>query len=208
MTTPDIRAALERLVELDGTSITMRSKQSSLAWSDAIAAVRAALAQPEGEGPSDADFYDLAKIFNGDPVPAMREALKLWGRPATPPAPEVGVGDVRELAGRLGWIAAQLGDIGWSDDSASVACAATLLQQQQHLLKLAGAELDRLVEQQAAPAPAVVPVAWCRSDEFANSMERGGSFNGWKDPGAGANKCDMQLYAIPLTAPQAGEEEA
>ena len=49
--------------------------------------------------------------------------------------------------------------------------------------------------------PAPVPVAWCRSDEFANSMNRGGSFNGWKDPGAGANKCDMQLYAIPLPAP-------
>jgi len=52
-------------------------------------------------------------------------------------------------------------------------------------------------EAQAVP----VPVAWCRSDEFANSMNRGGSFNGWKDPGAGANKCDMQLYAIPLPAP-------
>jgi hypothetical protein len=52
------------------------------------------------------------------------------------------------------------------------------------------------------------PVAWCRSDEFANSMNRGGSFSGWKDPGAGANKCDMQLYAIPLPAPQAGEVEA
>jgi hypothetical protein len=62
-----------------------------------------------------------------------------------------------------------------------------------------------LLSQLSAPAPAVVPVAWCRSDEFANSMNRGGSFNGWKDPGAGANKCDMQLYAIPM--PQAGEGE-
>jgi len=52
------------------------------------------------------------------------------------------------------------------------------------------------------------PVAWCLSDEFENAMKRGGSFNGWKDPGAGANKCDMQLYAIPLPAPQAGEVEA
>jgi hypothetical protein len=58
----------------------------------------------------------------------------------------------------------------------------------------------------AVPVP--VPVAWCRSDEFANSMNRGGSFNGWKDPGAGPNKCDMQLYAIPLPAPQAGDVEA
>jgi hypothetical protein len=53
-----------------------------------------------------------------------------------------------------------------------------------------------------------VAVAWCRSDKFANSMNRGGSFNGWKDPGAGPNKCDMQLYAIPLPAPQAGEVKA
>ena len=44
-----------------------------------------------------------------------------------PPAPEPG--EVAELVDRLGWIAAQLGDIGWSDDSASVARAATLLQQ-------------------------------------------------------------------------------
>jgi hypothetical protein len=47
---------------------------------------------------------------------------------------------------------------------------------------------------------AAAPVAWCRSDEFANAMNRGGSFNGWRDPGAGVNKCDMQLYAIPLPA--------
>jgi len=56
-----------------------------------------------------------------------------------------------------------------------------------------------------AAQPAPVPVAWCRSDEFANSMNRGGSFNGWKDPGAGANKCDMQLYAIPPARPGASD---
>ena len=39
------------------------------------------------------------------------------------------VGEAGELVDRLGWIAAQLGDIGWSDDSASVARAAALLQQ-------------------------------------------------------------------------------
>jgi hypothetical protein len=162
----------------------------------------AALAEPVWEGPSEVDIEDLADVFNGDPVPAIRRALELWGRPATPPVPEttaealaarpllervarlgdcigahtVGeitaisdraaawlrdnppgqpvaieprgcptpgacscvelappapeVGEVGELVDRLGWIAALLGDINWGDDSASVARAATLLQQQ------------------------------------------------------------------------------
>ena len=51
---------------------------------------RAALAEPEAEGPSDEDLYDLAEVFNDDPVPAMRRALELWGRPAAEPAPEPG----------------------------------------------------------------------------------------------------------------------
>ena len=78
-----------------------------------------------------------------------------------PPAPEMG--EVGELVDRLGWIADELGDTGWSDDSASVARAATLLQQL------------------AAPAPVVVPVAedlqhlirfmcrtWVAIDEWAS----------------------------------------
>lgn len=48
-----------------------------------------ALAQPEpqGPGPTDEDLYDLADVFNGDPVPAMRRALELWGRSAVKPVP-------------------------------------------------------------------------------------------------------------------------
>jgi hypothetical protein len=88
-----------------------------------------------------------------------RQACVLSGRycepflsksPATPPAPEVG--EVAELVRRL----RDLHSIPLLEERER---AATLLEQQQHLLKLAGAELDRLVEQQAAPAPAVVPVA-------------------------------------------------
>jgi hypothetical protein len=101
--------------------------------------------------------------------------------PATPPAPEPG--EVGEVVGQLMAVCATRGFDGWRCDA--VRRAATLLQQQE-------AELATLRG---------VPVAWCRSDEFANSMNRGGSFSGWKDPGAGANKCDMQLYAIPLPAP-------
>jgi hypothetical protein len=49
---------------------------------------RTALAQPEPQGrPTDEDLYDLADVFNGDPVPAMRRALELWGRPTIGPVP-------------------------------------------------------------------------------------------------------------------------
>jgi hypothetical protein len=58
-------------------------------------------AKPQAERPSEKDLYDLAAEFNGDPVPAMRRALELWGNPlqgapapgenlATPSAPEAG----------------------------------------------------------------------------------------------------------------------
>ena len=47
-----------------------------------MATIRAAQkAEPEGEGPTDEDLYDLAEQFNGDTVPAMRRALELWGNP-------------------------------------------------------------------------------------------------------------------------------
>ena len=34
--------------------------------------------------PTEEDLYDLAEAFNGDPVPAMRRALELWGGAAVP----------------------------------------------------------------------------------------------------------------------------
>ena len=42
---------------------------------------RALLAQPMAEGPTDEDLEDLAEVMNvsGNPVPAMRRALELWG---------------------------------------------------------------------------------------------------------------------------------
>ena len=81
-----------------------------------------------------------------------RAILARWGRPAAPPAPDPG--EVGELLAALGskdrWM--QLTD-------AQLDRAATLLQQQQHLLTLAGAELDRLMAQQlSAPAPAAPEV--------------------------------------------------
>ena len=163
MTTPAIRSALEQLVELDKSSI-MEEGQWAIKHENAIAdAIAALAAEPVGEGPSVEQMYYWAlkaiRQYGSDTlsgradggaddrqwqraavVEMVRRAQTAldYGSPAAPAAPEAG--EVAELVDRLGWIAAQLGDIGWSDDSASVACAATLLQQL------------------AAPAPAVVPV--------------------------------------------------
>ena len=43
--------------------------------------------QPEPVAPTDEDLYDLADVFNGEPVAAMRRALELWGTPAIHPVP-------------------------------------------------------------------------------------------------------------------------
>jgi hypothetical protein len=37
--------------------------------------------------PTDEDLYDLAEVFNGEPVAAMRRALELWGTPTIQPVP-------------------------------------------------------------------------------------------------------------------------
>jgi hypothetical protein len=82
-----------------------------LAWAQALAIkadrhAAALKAKPEEQRPSETDLYDLAAEFNGDPVPAMRRALELWGNPlrgapapgenlATPPFPEPG--EAKEL---------------------------------------------------------------------------------------------------------------
>jgi|GWRWMinimDraft_5_1066013.scaffolds.fasta_scaffold00813_3 hypothetical protein len=43
--------------------------------------------QPEPVAPTDEDLEDLAEVMNvsGNPVPAMRRALELWGTPAIKP---------------------------------------------------------------------------------------------------------------------------
>ena len=52
-----------------------------------ITRARVALDQPPAAGPTDEQIADLAEVFNGDPVPAIRRALELWGRPAAVPVP-------------------------------------------------------------------------------------------------------------------------
>lgn len=54
-------------------------------------------AEPQGEGLSDQELYDLADEHNGEPVASMRAALARWGRPAAPPAE----GEVAELVAAL-----------------------------------------------------------------------------------------------------------
>ena len=82
--------------------------------------------------------------------------------PTTPPAPEVGelgeLGEVAELVAALKEPGDQFPEYRTIASEQADRIAA-LLQQQQHLPGLAGAEPDRMMEQQAAPAPAVVPVA-------------------------------------------------
>jgi hypothetical protein len=214
-----------------------------LAWAQALAIkadrhAAALKAEPEGEGPSEKNLYDLAAEFNGDPVPAMRRALEVWGNPlqvapafaapATPPAPE-GNGSKthpsqQQIDDLLAAISAAYSAQGWVPDAdficlfEEVARLAGIVEEgwdasvsPDDTKAKARAVLSRCGTPATPPSPEVAvpePVAWCLSDEFENAMKRGGSFNGWKDPGAGANKCDMRLYAIPLPAPQAGEVEA
>jgi hypothetical protein len=73
-------------------------------------------ADSELEWPTDEDLYDLAEVFNGDPVPAMRRALKLWGRPAIEPVPVSerlpGAEDC-DSEGRCWWFSPSLQECWW-----------------------------------------------------------------------------------------------
>jgi hypothetical protein len=76
MATPTISASLDTFEQAAnrGTCVYLSPKL--------VQELRAALkAEPRGQRPSEKDLYDLAAEFNGDPVPAMRRALELWGNP-------------------------------------------------------------------------------------------------------------------------------
>ena len=47
---------------------------------DRARAALAAKPEPEGEDPTDAELYDLADEYNGEPVASMRAALARWGK--------------------------------------------------------------------------------------------------------------------------------
>jgi hypothetical protein len=108
----------------------------------------------EPEGPSEKDLYDLAAEFNGDPVPAMRRALEVWGNPpqgapapaapATPPAPEPGeVGEVAQWLHAHALDCRVMGRNAWAELCTR---AAVLLQQQCAPPALDVGEVAELVE--------------------------------------------------------------
>ncbi len=91
MTDP-YRALCAELVVIEdamsGGSVQLSSQGQALDGYAALAAfryiaakARIALAQPEPVAPTDEDLEDLAEVMNvsGNPVPAMRRALELWG---------------------------------------------------------------------------------------------------------------------------------
>jgi hypothetical protein len=76
MTTPTIRTALERLIQLDDTCCphNVDAISGTSPWDDAIADIRAVLkAEPQAERPSEKDLYDLAP----EPRPTFQDAIKL-----------------------------------------------------------------------------------------------------------------------------------
>jgi hypothetical protein len=148
MSTPSIRAALEQWRDLAQTDLLCPANPAETDWAAvvvAIAATRAALAQPEGEGPS---VEDLALVYHeccrgcefmdqGGFEDAARAILAHWGRPAALPAPEHAGGSINDdqreavraaVAEALGgaydctrvWEAWQVGTMG-SDDFVLVA---------------------------------------------------------------------------------------
>ena len=138
----NIRAALERLV-------SAYDNNEGLPIAEWIAAARAALAEPVGEGPSDQEIADVFSQGCRDPsrpyeppfLGGARAVLAKWGHPAAPPAPEPGeVGELIQcLQIRAASLGAQGANLSQRGDAAYFTRAATLLQQQ------------------AAPAPVVVP---------------------------------------------------
>jgi len=184
MTTPSIRAALERLVEIDDVNSINGADPDTTAWTDAIATARAALAaEPAGEVPSIDDIRELcldnelvmfvdSSDFHTVVVAILEIAhtvLARWGRPATPPAPRP-EGD---------WFAvAVVAQDMRSRGLAEQACG-------EELLKLANSNRSQPARPATPPAPEVgeVEASWGhgfdlkrladRLDELANYVTQG-----------------------------------
>jgi hypothetical protein len=114
MSTPDIRTALERLVELEDAKGAAPAIAN--AWTDAIAAARAVLAaEPVVKGPTNDELLDLARAI-----------IDHWNPPATP-APEPG--EVADSVEWLGVVSEQFRLAGLGYEAEQTDRVATLLQQ-------------------------------------------------------------------------------
>ena len=105
MTNPDYRALCAELSKLDGHCVVDCTEE----WADAMCRLRALLAQPVADGPTDEEIISQADKFlaysdahMGDParwegsdvdlVAFTRHAIARWGHPAPVPVSEPGPG--------------------------------------------------------------------------------------------------------------------
>jgi len=84
MSTDKLNAAIKRLLDIDPWDCTPDEINEAQEFMRIHMASHpsVALDQPPAAGPTDEQIADLAEVFNGDPVPAIRRALELWGSPA------------------------------------------------------------------------------------------------------------------------------
>ena len=87
LTESDLRQSWNTQAEVDEyNDWDSLSANEQLAWAQ-TSAIAALKAEPHRMQPTDHDLYDLAAEFAGDPVPAMRRALELYG--AAMPTPSI-----------------------------------------------------------------------------------------------------------------------
>ena len=79
--TDTFRALCAELVKAWDATADFDFNDFGHAAADIVTRARAELSQPEPVAPTDEDLEDLAEVMNvsGNPVPAMRRALELWG---------------------------------------------------------------------------------------------------------------------------------
>jgi hypothetical protein len=118
----DFRALCAELLDWAERTSSHYYKQA-----DVIVRARAAVAQP-APAPTDEDLEDLAEVMNvsGNPVPAMRRALELWGNSQgildSSPQPEPVAPDHAEICR---WLS---GQAHWGPHDPNIARVANLVQ--------------------------------------------------------------------------------
>ena len=172
--TTDIRAALDA-AEQHAAAEVWAGHPLAIILAALIKQTRDFLAaEPVGEGPSDEaaelsrwlafeaqNALAAGRHFPASMLTGASELLARWGRPAAPPAPEVG--DVGELVDALKvidkmqqeWVLLSNDD----DGTASPSLSMPISLRRFLVLRDALSRAATLLQQQAAPAPVAVPVA-------------------------------------------------